>query len=196
MIGALAAPHGHDRSEIKIPTGHGSLARAYQFFDAGVYGDGRHSRRCAESFLRTTEADINFFAVNVQRHSGESRNGVHNEQSAELVSHFAEVGDALDYAAGRFAMRETDEFDVFPSAGAADIFRVHGAAVERLDANHFHLRAAFGDHGHAFGKPTVAADDALVAFFQGIQYGCFDSAGTGGRNREGDAILRLENAPQ
>src|ERR1700691_3431302 len=142
MIGALAAPHGHDRSEIKIPTGHGSLARAYQFFDAGVYGDGRHSRRCAESFLRTTEADINFFAVNVQRHSGESRNGVHNEQSAESVRHFAEVSDALGYAAGSFAVRQADEFNFFSFASAADIFRVHGAAIGRLDADHFHFPAA------------------------------------------------------
>src|SRR3984957_12588038 len=149
VIGALAAPHGHDRHEIEIPAGHGGFARFDDFFDAGIDGDGRHSRRRAERFLRAAETNVDFLFFNVGRKAGQSSDGIDDEKGAEFVGDFAVVIRILDHAAGGFAVSEADEFNFFALARAADVFGIDGSAVGRFDANHFRGGGAVGDHRHA-----------------------------------------------
>src|SRR5271156_6687625 len=196
VIGALAAPHGHNRHEVEIPAGHGGFTRFDDFFDAGVHGDGRHSRRRAQRFLRSAETNVDILLFDVERHAGQGGDSVDDEESTEFVGDFAVVVEILDHAAGGFAMGEADEFDFFAFAGAADVFGIDGAAVGRFDANHFGARGAIGNHRHAFGKPAVGADDAFVAGFENIHNRGFDAAGAGRGNGIGDAILGLEDAAE
>ena len=196
VIGALAAPHGHDRHEIEIPAGHGGFARFDDFFDAGVDGDGRHSRRRAESFLRAAETNVDFLFFDVEWNACQSSDGIDDEKGAEFVGDFAVVVQVLDHAAGGFAVSEADEFNFFALAGAADVFGIDGSAVGRFDANHFRAGGAVGDHRHAFGEPAIGADDTFVAGLKDVHDRGFDAAGAGRGNGIGDAILGLEDAAQ
>jgi hypothetical protein len=81
----------------------------------------------------------------------------------------------LHNTGGSLAVREPNEFYFLALAGATDVFRVYRAPERRFYANHFR-RAAFRNDGHAFGKHSVDADDALVASFHRIQHRRFDAA--------------------
>ena len=105
MIDAFVAPVGHGRIEIEIPAAHRLFARVHHFFDARVHGDGRHSRRRADRFLRTAEADVDALAVDIQRNAAERGHGVDDEQRAEFIGNFAVIVDALHDAGGSLAVR-------------------------------------------------------------------------------------------
>src|SRR5215471_6280739 len=59
MIQAVLAPIIHRRGQIEIPALHLGFALAKHFFRRGAHGDWRHSWRCADSFLRAAEANVN-----------------------------------------------------------------------------------------------------------------------------------------
>src|SRR5690348_2113284 len=192
VIGALLAPVIHGGGEVEIPALDGRLARAKNFLGARVDGDGGHARRGADGFLRAAEADVDARGVNVDGHAAESGDRVHDEEGAELVGNFAHGIEVGDDRGGAFAVRETEKFDFFTFADAADIFRVDGLAVWSFDAMDFRGRA-FGDDGHALAEDAVDADDGFVARFKRIEYSGFDAGGAGGGDGKGEAILSLEN---
>ena len=88
-------------------------------------------------------------------------------------------------------MSEADNLDLPALAGAADIFRVHGAAVGGFDASNLG-RSALGNGGHALGEDAIDADDGFVARFERVQDRGFDGARAGGGERKGHAILGLK----
>ena len=164
-------------------------------FDALVHGDGRHARRRAEGFLRAAEADVDALAVDIERNSAETGDGVDHQQSAKFIGNFAVGIEALQDARGSLAMREADKFDFPALARAQDILRIDGAAVRNFDADHLG-RQALGNEGHALGKSSVGANDALVIRFEHVRNGRFDTARTRCGERESDAVAGLKNAAQ
>src|SRR5208282_3995365 len=81
------------------------------------------------------------------------------------------------------------------AAGAAHVVGVNGFAVGGLDAVDFG-GGALSDHGHALGEPSVAADNGLVARFQGIDHRGLNPAGAGSGDGIGHAVVGLEDAAQ
>ena len=69
------------------------VAVAQQLFDAPVDGNGRHSWRRADGFLRAAEADINALAIDFHRQADERCHAIRNQQSPEFVRNFAERSD-------------------------------------------------------------------------------------------------------
>ena len=62
---------------------------------ARIHRDRRHSRRRADRFLRAAEANIDALAVNIERDAGQRCHGVHDQQRAQLIGHFAKIVEAL-----------------------------------------------------------------------------------------------------
>ena len=92
-------------------------------------------------------------------------------------------------------MADPDDLDFASLGGATNVVGIGGPTQWNFDA--MNLRAgALGNQRHALGKCAVHGDDRLVARFQRIDHRSFDAAGAGSRQRKGDAIVGLENAPQ
>ena len=123
----------------------------------------------------------------------ERRDTVHDQERAEFIGDLAKGSDLRHHAGRGFPVRQADELDLAALPGAAHIFRIHGTAKRRGDAVNLGT-GALGDIRHATGKHAVHADDRFVTRLQGVDHGCFDAAGSGCGNREGDVVLRLENA--
>ncbi len=196
MIKPILAPVIHRGGQIEIPALHFSLAGAHDFFGAGADGDGRHSRRSADGFLRSAEADVDALIVRrataqqparrrCPRSSSAPSSSATFRKSASLVKTPDDVSPCARPMILIFlplpARRTSSGSTVLPIR-SFDFGDFRGGALSNLV--------------HAVGKKPVDGDDALIAFFQSVEDGGFDAAGTGRGKRHGQAIFGLKNLPQ
>src|ERR1700719_3538529 len=178
MIGAVLAPETHHRRQIKIPALHGRFAVAHGFFHAGSDRDRSHTRRRADGFLRTAEADIDTLRVDVQRHTGERGHRIDNEQRTKFIRYFAKGLEAGYDSGGGFPVADADEFYFASLAGVPNIVGIDGAAERRFDAVNGGPGAGRND-GHPFGARAIDTDDGFVARLERIDHRALDAARSG-----------------
>src|ERR1700730_9056111 len=131
MIGAVLAPETHRRRQIKIAALHGRFAVAHGFFHAESDCDRSHTRRRANGFLRTAEADIDTLRVDVQRHTGERGHRIDNEQRTKFIRYFAKGLEAGYDSGGGFPVADTHEFYFASLTRVPNIVGIDGAAEGR-----------------------------------------------------------------